>query len=69
MKVEEHVLFERRCQILGWALFILSAAFFMATSWVAGDPIGFTGGTLFFVACFVFLAPFVYEPQRVDTSN
>jgi hypothetical protein len=51
--------FEKKCQTLGWVLFIASALFFIAASIRAGDPLGFCGAFLFLVACFVFLIPFV----------
>lgn len=53
--------FEKKCQIWGWVLFIISALFFMAASFMARDPIGFGGGLFFLVACFVFLLPFLSD--------
>ncbi|MCF8112695.1 MAG: hypothetical protein K9K21_02455 [Desulfotignum sp.] len=49
--------FEKKCQIWGWGLFIISAVFFMAAAVMAGDWMGFLGGLFFLVACFVFLVP------------
>ena len=50
---------ELKIQLLGWALFILSASFFTAASIRAGDVLGLLGSLLFLFACFVFLAPLV----------
>lgn len=50
---------ERICRIWGWALFIASALFFIASSLRSGDMIGLFGGLFFLIACFVFLIPFL----------
>ena len=61
---------QHRFQLWGWILFIGSAAFFMASSIRAGDPLSLIGGTLFLVACFVFLAPLLVRPaQHNETST
>ena len=49
---------ERKVQLAGWLLFVVSAVFFIAASARAGDIMGLTGGVFFLVACFVFLIPF-----------
>ena len=49
---------ERKCQIWGWLLFIISAIFFIATSLRAGDMLGLLGGIFFLIACVIFLVPF-----------
>jgi F0F1-type ATP synthase assembly protein I len=49
---------DRKLQLCGWLLFVLSAAFFIATSIRSGDMLALIGGVLFFVACIVFLIPF-----------
>jgi len=54
-------IFERKCQIWGWVLFIASALFFIATSIRTQDIVGLFGGLLFLVACFVFLIPYVFS--------
>ena len=46
-------------QLLGWLLFIVSAAFFIASSVRSGDMVGLLGGLFFLVACFFFLVPFM----------
>ena len=56
-----------RFQLWGWILFILSAIFFMTASIRAQDPVSLIGGTLFLVACFVFLAPLLV--QRASNSS
>ena len=46
---------ERKLELVGWVLFIVSSLFFMVSSLLGGDPAGFVGGLLFFLACIVFL--------------
>ncbi len=53
-----HKRLERKCQLWGWILFVVSAMFFIATSLRAGDMLGFLGGLFFLIACVVFLIPF-----------
>lgn len=48
-----------KLQLWGWLLFVLSAVFFIASSVRSGDLLGLAGALLFFVACFVFLVPFL----------
>jgi hypothetical protein len=55
-----------RFQLWGWILFIASAIFFMAASIRAGDPLSLIGGTLFLLACFIFLAPLLAQLAVVD---
>ncbi len=52
---------DRKLQLCGWLLFVLSAAFFIATSIKSGDILALIGGLLFFVACIVFLIPFIRQ--------
>ncbi len=58
----------RRLQIAGWALFIVSALFFVAASARAGDALGLIGALFFLVACVVFLVPLVVRrtPEGAD---
>ena len=50
-----------RFQLWGWILFVLSAMFYIASSIRAGDAISLAGGTLFLLACLVFLVPLVLQ--------
>jgi hypothetical protein len=43
--------------VVGWLLFIVSALFFIAAAWRAGDMLALVGGIFFLVACFSFLVP------------
>jgi len=52
---------QHRFLLWGWLLFIGSAIFFMIASFRAGDLLSLAGGTLFLVACFVFLAPLLAQ--------
>lgn len=45
--------------LLGWLLFVVSAALFMASSIRAGDVVGLLGGLFFLFACLAFLAPYI----------
>jgi hypothetical protein len=55
---------ERRAQLLGWFLFIISACGFIASSLRTGDMPGLIGGIFFLLACFVFLIPFFMRRDR-----
>lgn len=50
-------------QILGWALFILSALGFIVSGIRAGDSMALLGGVLFLAGCVVFLLPLLGRPQ------
>jgi hypothetical protein len=54
---------DKRHDFLGWMLFVVSAAFFMASSIRAGDVVGLLGGVFFLLACVAFLAPY-FGPRR-----
>jgi len=43
--------------VAGWLLFIVSALFFIAAAWRAGDLLALIGGVFFLIACFSFLVP------------
>lgn len=43
--------------VAGWLLFIVSALFFIAAGWRAGDMLALGGGIFFLVACIAFLVP------------
>lgn len=43
--------------LAGWILFIISALFFIASAWSAGDLLALGGGVFFLVACLLFLVP------------
>ena len=47
--------------LAGWLLFIVSALFFIAASWRAGDMLAFLGSLFFLIACFSFLVPIVQK--------
>ncbi len=48
---------KQRAETAGWIIFVLSAFFFIAASWRAGDLYALAGSGLFLVACFVFMMP------------
>jgi F0F1-type ATP synthase assembly protein I len=52
---------ERRIQLFGWVLFIISAIGFIASSAKSRDVFGIVGGIFFLVACFVFLIPLIWH--------
>ena len=47
----------QRWVLAGWLLFIVSALFFIAASWRAGDGLALLGSIFFLIACFAFLVP------------
>jgi hypothetical protein len=49
----------KKHDLVGWLLFVVSAAFFMASSIRAGDLVGLLGGLFFLLACLAFLLPYV----------
>lgn len=59
----------QKFQLLGWLLFIVSAAFFIASSVRNGDMVGLLGGLFFLVACFVFLVPFMGRGGRDEKDE
>lgn len=54
---------DEKHDLLGWILFVVSAAFFIASSIRAGDVVGLMGGVFFLLACAAFLAPYA-GPRR-----
>lgn len=50
--------------LLGWWLFVTSAAFFIASAVAAGDPLALAGACFFMAANVAFLIPF-YAGERV----
>ncbi len=54
---------ERRINLAGWWLFVISALFFIAASVRPGDMLGLTGALFFLVACFVFLLPYALSAR------
>lgn len=52
---------ESKFQFYGWVIFVVCSFFFIADSIAAGSPLGIIGSVLFFLACIVFLTPFVWK--------
>jgi hypothetical protein len=50
---------DKRHEIWGWLLFVISALFFIASSIRNGDMLGLLGGIFFLLACVAFLASYV----------
>lgn len=67
MVLKNREIFEKKCQIWGWMLFIVSALFFIVASIRAGDSIGLLGGVFFLIACFVFLIPYALPKNNRNT--
>ena len=53
----------RTMHFLGWALFIVSALAYIASSARSGDTLGLIGGVAFLAACLVFVAALVRESR------
>ncbi len=47
----------RKLEVWGWCLFIVSAVFFVASTARSGDTLGLLGSLFFLFACIVFLVP------------
>ena len=50
---------DRKFEIWGWCLFMMSAVFFVASTARSGDVLGFFGSLFFLFACIVFLVPYL----------
>jgi uncharacterized membrane protein len=50
---------DKRYELWGWILFIISALFFIVSSIRTGDIVGLFGGVFFLLACVVFLASYI----------
>jgi FtsH-binding integral membrane protein len=48
-------------EILGWALFVISAVAFLASSIRSGDGLAIAGSFFFLVACIAFLVPLLRQ--------
>lgn len=57
---------DRTFVLTGWWLFVVSACFFMASAWRAGDMISFIGATAFMSANIAFLIPFYRRSSHED---
>jgi len=55
---------ERKYNLWGWLLFIISALGFMASSLKNHDPLALVASLFFLVACIVFLIPLVTKTGR-----
>lgn len=50
---------ERKLHVLGWALFIVCALFFLASGIRNNDHLTLIGSLVFLIACIVFLVPLI----------
>jgi uncharacterized membrane protein len=50
---------DKRYELWGWILFVISALFFIVSSIWTGDIVGLLGGVFFLLACVVFLASYI----------
>lgn len=50
---------DKRYELWGWSLFVVSALFFIAGSIRDGDVVGLLGGIFFLLACVAFLATYI----------
>lgn len=53
----------RKFELWGWSLFIVSAVFFVASTAISGDVPGLFGSLFFLAACIVFLAPYLRSAE------
>ena len=52
---------ESQFQILGWALFLVCSAFFIADSLASRNVLGLAGSVTFSLGCAIFLIPFTWK--------
>lgn len=57
-----------KCQIAGWALFVICAIFYIASSLKNHDMLSFIGGVIFLVACILFLIPVVSACKTAEAD-
>ena len=57
---------ERTYQLWGWTLFVMSSFAYMYSSFMAGDMVALLGSVIFFLACLIFLIPFLPTRQADD---
>ena len=50
---------DKKYDLWGWILFVVSALFFIVSSIRAGDMVGLLGGVFFLLACAFFLASYI----------
>jgi Na+/proline symporter len=60
---------EIKYQLAGWILFVICAIFFIASGLKNHDSLAFIGGTIFLIACIVFLIPLVRSNKEVETDT
>ena len=48
---------DRQWQLIGWAMFVICALFYLAAGWRSGDALTLIGSLIFLIACFVFMIP------------
>ena len=53
----------------GWILFIVCAAFFIASSIKNGDALSLTASIIFLIACGVFIIPLVRKENRKKNKS
>ncbi|MFH1662814.1 MAG: hypothetical protein ABH934_02725 [Chloroflexota bacterium] len=56
---------ERQFNLWGWLLFLVCAAFFIASAVTSGDVLYLTGSIIFLLACLLFLVPLL-KKQKTD---
>jgi hypothetical protein len=55
---------ERTYHLVGWVLFLVCAAFFIASAVRSGDLLYLIGSIIFFVACISFVIPLVSNRRQ-----
>ncbi len=57
---------ERRFNLWGWLLFVVCAAFFIASAVISGDMLYLIGSIVFLIACLLFLFPMIKTEEDRD---
>jgi len=60
---------EHKYHLVGWILFLVCAAFFIASAVRSGDLLYLIGSIIFFVACIAFVIPLVSNKRQPVTPD
>jgi len=55
---------ERNYHLAGWALFLICAIFFVASSLATHNVLSLTGSAIFLIACVIFMIPLLFRGDQ-----
>ena len=59
---------EKKFHLWGWILFLVCAAFFIASSIAGDDIMGLTGSIIFLIGCVIFIIPLITKKHEDEDS-